>query len=82
MYKYIIIYIRIYFFNGLFIGVKLENCMVVKEFSVFLMVYVINKVLFVYYIYSIYMYICINSSYCVIIRLIRDVGKLFKYSCV
>lgn len=56
--------------------------MVVKEFSVFLMVYVINKVLFVYYIYSIYMYICINSSYCVIIRLIRDVDKLFKYSCV
>lgn len=80
MYKYIIIYIRIYFFNGLFIGVKLENCMVVKEFSVFLMVYFINKVLFVYNIYSIY--ICIKSSYCVIKRLIRDVGKLFKYSCV
>lgn len=54
--------------------------MVVKEFSVFLIVYVINKVLFVYYIYSIY--ICINSSYCVIKRLIRDVDKLFKYSCV
>lgn len=54
--------------------------MVVKEFSVFLMVYVINKVLFVYNIYSIY--ICIKSSYCVIKRLIRDVDKLFKYSCV